>query len=799
MRAFVLAVLAPAALWAGGVAGEVAGELRKAELDPEQCYRVRDLRFARDELKVYFNDGYLIFAKPIHGQVVSAVFSGEVEGGGAELLAMPPFVRERKSLAGFTHSPNLDVRFQSNVMVFTDDSAAELLASARAAGSKKNAEMGFLLKEKWNSVMASFVASFEVRLVEDLLSPRRKEVGFLYMALGGSALGNFDAIWDPRGSRQISIGQVAFRDERRYFDVWTNFQANSFRMGRRKTPEMDFKPEQYSIDATIDPSLLLKAVTRLRLTPLVTERTIALELSQQVRVTSAKVDGSPAEAYSPESLRANLMRSNENQILLITADHEFTAGKPVDLEIAHEGTVISSAGDGVYYVGARGIWYPNRSLRFAPYEVTFRYPKELDLVATGDLVSEETEGDWKISRRKTSAPVRFFGFNLGNYQRARVQKGGLTVEVCANRKLEAALQPGPKLMEMPPLSTTPWGRGRQQRTPGVMMIPAPAPDPTARLKELAAEIAGTFDEMAARFGAPPVRTLTISPIPGRFGQGFPGLVYLSTLAYLDPGQRPLAKTNSLQQMFFSEILHAHEVAHQWWGNGVMPADYQDDWLMEALANYSALWMLERGKGPRVLDSILDEYRNDLLRKETDGRTIESAGPVTMGHRLSSSQSPNAWAAIVYEKGSWILHMLRRRMGDERFGKMLAEFYQSNLFHSVSTEQFRQLAQKYLPAGSPDPKLENFFEQWVYGSGIPALKLTWSVKGKAPKLRLVGTITQTGVDEEFSVYVPVEIQTGKARPVVKWVATSNEPAQFEMGLTAMPARVTLDPGATLMRK
>lgn len=80
-----------------------------------------------------------------------------------------------------------------------------------------------------------------------------------------------------------------------------------------------------------------------------------------------------------------------------------------------------------------------------------------------------------------------------------------------------------------------------------------------------------------------------------------------------------------------------------------------------------------------------------------------------------------------------------------------------------------------------------------------MKLTWSVKGKAPKLRLVGTITQTGVDEEFSVYVPVEIQTGKARPVVKWVATSNEPAQFEMGLTAMPARVTLDPGATLMRK
>src|SRR6188474_3777791 len=129
----------------------------------------------------------------------------------------------------------------------------------------------------------------------------------------------------------------------------------------------------------------------------------------------------------------------------------------------------------------------------------------------------------------------------------------------------------------------------------MVMIPQPLPNPAARLQQLANDIGATFDEMTARFGKPPVKTLTVSPIPGRFGQGFPGLLYLSTLVYLDPSERPL-RSNSPQQIFFSEVLHAHEIGHQWWGNGVTSADYQDDWLMEALANYSALWSLERKKG-----------------------------------------------------------------------------------------------------------------------------------------------------------------------------------------------------------
>src|SRR5574341_2031451 len=100
------------------------------------------------------------------------------------------------------------------------------------------------------------------------------------------------------------------------------------------------------------------------------------------------------------------------------------------------------------------------------------------------------------------------------------------------------------------------------------------------------------------FRSPPLRRLTVSPIPGGFGQVFAGLVYLSTISYLDPRERPPAVRQEFEQLFFSEILHAHETAHQWWGNVVTSASYRDDWIMEALSNYCALLHLERRKGSR---------------------------------------------------------------------------------------------------------------------------------------------------------------------------------------------------------
>jgi hypothetical protein len=221
--------------------------------------------------------------------------------------------------------------------------------------------------------------------------------------------------------------------------------------------------------------------------------------------------------------------------------------------------------------------------------------------------------------------------------------------------------------------------------------------------------------------------------------------------------------------------------------------------MEALANYSALLFIEKTKGAREMDVMLDSYRDGLLAKGDSDQTVESTGPIVLGTRLLNSLEPRAWRAVTYGKGSWILQMLRRRMGDEKFSALLAEITKRYDRKEITTEAFRLLAAQYLPPKSDDPKLEAFFDQWVYGTGIPSLALNYSVKGKAPALRLVGTLTQSDVDEDFSVLTPIEIQVSRGRSITEWVRSGNKPVTFTVPLRQAPLKVQLDPRHAVLRR
>lgn len=113
-------------------AADLGRQLQQISLDPDQCYRIIELNFTKEDLKIYLNSGFLIFSKPVTGVRTAAVFVANEEGGDAELLLMPPVRSERLSLATFTDSPTLNEHFKSAVMIFSDDSAADLLAQIQA-------------------------------------------------------------------------------------------------------------------------------------------------------------------------------------------------------------------------------------------------------------------------------------------------------------------------------------------------------------------------------------------------------------------------------------------------------------------------------------------------------------------------------------------------------------------------------------------------------------------------------------------------------------------------------------------
>jgi len=772
---------------AGPSAAELARAVHEAELDPQECYRVRDLSYRKEDIRLYFTDGYLIFSKPAAGQPLSAVFTTDVEGGDGEIIVLPPTRGERKSLAAFTESPNLDEHLTAALLVFTDGTGNILLDRIRQEGNaRRMPEVGALMAEKWSPVLRNLRENFELRIVDDLLSSDAGRSGFLFLGLAGRERGNFDLLYDPRGREQIIGGQLSNRAGRLRYDIWTSFQAKSYRSGASKRGDSGFSLKHFAIDAAIDASLHLKASTTVKLK--VGEkprRSFPFEITNSMKVNSVRVDGQPAEIFARDSEREHALRGSEDDAVLVVTPEPLLSGSEHEFTFDHEGDVISSAGNGVYFVAARSTWYPRGAPEFSTYDLTFRYPRRLTLVTPGDPVEDRSEGETRVSRRATATPIRFAGFNLGEYQRIASSQHGVTIEVFGNKRLDPALQPKQDALPEP----APRPMSAQQRRTTLQEEAqrlTSAPDPLARLHAVSDNVSSSLQFFTGLFGPPVLKTLTVAPIPGTFGQGFPGLVYLSTVAYLDPSARPAALRGETQKVFFSDLIVAHEVAHQWWGNVVIVSSYQDEWLMEALSNYSALLWLERKSGTKAVDLVLDEYRSRLLTKDGDGRTLESAGPIVWGLRLESSGVPDAWRSITYEKGAWIMHMLRRRMGDERFLKMLAELRRRYELRAITTEEFQALAAEFLPAHSPSDTMETFFDNWVYATGVPALKLQNSSHG----LKVTGTMEQSGVDDDFSVDVPVEIQFAKGPPQIVWVRSSNEPAAFSAAVKTPPVKVSL---------
>ncbi len=778
-------------LAAGPSAAELARSIREAGLDPTECYRVRDFRFQKEDIKIYFNDGYLIFSKPVAGDRRAAVFTAEVEGGDGEVLLLPPYRGERKSLSLFTQSANLDEHFSAALMIFTDGATRGLLDRlSQEESGKKAPEMGALLAERWTPILANVQSGFEIRMIEDLMRPPG-EGGMMFFALSGRQVGNFDMIYDPRSREQIVAGQLAERNGHLNYNIWTSFPARSSRNGSggaAKTPVPTFTLSHFRINADLDADLRMKAVTKARVKIGTADlRVFPFDISQSMHVTSAKIDGVPAELYFQESVRGRALRGTDNDVFLVISREPLATGSEHEIEFAHEGSVVVPAGNHVYFVSARATWYPRAGENFATYDLTFRYPKNLTMVAGGDMVEDRVDGDFKIGRWKIPTPVRIAGFNLGEYDKASSSAAGFKVDVYGNKRAEPALQPKMQSTPLPsPFSVTPI------HTPVIAPTPLP-PDPTSRMRAVAADVAASLEFYSGKFGPPALKTLTIAPIPGAFGQGFPGLVYLSTFSYLDPAQLPQVLRDANHQMFFTDLMQAHEVAHQWWGNVVIAGAYQDEWMLEALASYSALMWIEKKKGPKAMESVLDDYRDNLLAKDPQGHTIDSAGPITWGTRLDSTGVADAWRTITYEKGAWVIHMLRRRMGDERFLKMLSELRRRYEFKVASTEDLRTLAREFAPPKTPSGTMETFFDNWLYATGIPTLKVKYSTSGPAGAVKLTGTVAQTGVDDDFTVDVPVEIQFAKGISQTIWVRTSSEPVPFRATLKSAPSKVVIGDG------
>lgn len=785
-------------------AAAIGAELRRLELDPDACYRVRDLSFERPDARFFFSDGWLIFTHPVSGHRIAAVYRASESTDDAEVMIRPSNRSERASMARATGTPNIDEHFMTGVFLFTGG-GEDLLNAIVNSGGKQSPERGLLLASEMSKVVQHLATSMEVRIANDLLTnASRQGEGLFYATIAGKALGLFTVVYDPAAYEQVLVGKITSGAVKQAsMDVWASFRSRASLRADTPPPQSSTLTN-YRIESTIMPDLKLKVVMRATLrAQRRLEGALALDLSPRMRITEARVDGQKVDVFHGDADREAPSGSSGiaslNETFLIGIPTPVEAGQTREIEIHDEGYLIRRTGSGVFFVEDRVNWYPSQGQSFSTYDLIFHLPKQYTLAAPGDTVEETVEGDVRTVHRRCAQPIRNAGFNIGNYQHVDVKRGDYHVDMYANSKDDPAVSARvqPPVVPPPPAPDQPPG------APGdVSALPAEPPPISvpARMAEVGAEIAEEFEWMAARFGPPPLKRIAVSPIPGFFGQGFPGLIYLSTVTYLDDAQRrALLRKDATSETFYNSVIHAHETAHQWWGNLVVPATYHDDWISEGLANYTAMLVMEQKRGTRTFDLVLDDYRRRLLApgKPT---TVESYGPITWGYRLRENGELDPWRTIIYGKGTWIFHMLRRRMGDDGFLRMLATLRKRYEYRTINTEEFRALAAMFLPLGDPDAKLENFFDTWVYGTGVPTLEMSTSTRGKAPAVTLTVTVRQSGVPEDFVTEVPVEIRpAGGGKPIVRWLHTSSEPAIAVVRLKAPPQHVEMAPRMAVLYK
>jgi hypothetical protein len=776
---------------------ELLRNLNQASVDPAEVYVLRNAQITRDRVNLYFNRGFIGFFGPVAGEVTGAIFVGD-----GEILLVPPDAVERQSLAHFTGSPILAEQFSWAYLRFTDQSASELRALARRPEPEDFEQPGDFA-ERWTPVARRLSAISSVRLLMDLLGARDRP--YFLAHVQGVHLGMFQVEVDERSPEAVRVVAVQRQARGVYSDVWCSFPSRNSARHARELAVGSVRFASSKIDTRIHSDYSMETHAELELESRSNqERVLVFELARALNLVAVTAeDGQAIPALEDTSLEESEAAARGNDWIVVALPSPQPVGKRFRLNFRYQGNVITEVGNGVFCVGARGSWYPSRGpTSFARFDLTFHYPEQLTLIATGNRVQETAAEGWKTSRWVSEGTIPVAGFNLGTY-RSRTRHVGQTVmEVHATRAVEESLE-----QRHAAVSTPSDGPIRQPGTRWPLLESIPRPvvplTPAALLDRMADDAANALRFFETLFGPFPYPYLAVSQAPGHFGQGWPGLVYLPTLSFLTEADRTRLGYRGKTGEDDAQLSVAHEIAHQWWGNMVGWASYRDQWLSEGFATYAAALYLTRDKdGERKFRALLRSYRDDLLAKISEGSTVEAGGPICLGQRLGNSRNPAGYQNIIYKKSCWVIHMLRalmtdsRTASDERFFQMLRDFLNSYRGQNASTENFIRHAEKYMTRTldlEGNRRLDWFFANWVFGTGIPTYTLEVTTQPLATRQFVIqGKITASNVPAPFEMPVPVvAVDRADQKALLGWVVVGESGGHFRFTTPTKPAKITID--------
>ena len=782
----------------GGPGVALYQKLATAALDPKGVYSVRDASLDREDLHVTLEDGTIGFLQDVDGRVTGAFFEGS-----GEILVLPPDQAERASLALFTGTAVMEEKFTSAYLRFNDDTFARMRPYLAPAEDPQ----AFL--DKWGTSAKTLAESDTLRLMASYLNqPPSTGDRMLRLRMQSPKLGVFDAYFDTLSAEQIALYRFSRAEGGgAYYDVLASFPMRSARRSEKSGEAERSQVESltalnrltihsYVVNSKIEPPQRLSAEATLDIEVRDPgDRLLFFELSRYLKVDKVEADGRPLEFLQNIAIEGSALARRGNDIVAVMIPEKLKKGQRFRMTFTYSGDVLSDAGNGLLYVGARGIWYPNRGMAMAGYDLKFQYPSDWTLVATGKRVEQTAENGSTTAHWISERPLPVAGFNLGRYATVTAKAGNVNVDVYATTGVEKGL-------------FTP--------RPGGSTSPAQAEppfDPAQHAGHVAEQAAHAIDYFAKQFGPFPYSSLEVSQMPGGYGQSWPGLIYLSSLAYLSRDELIKARVKPGETLLFSEFMTPHETAHQWWGDLVGWKSYRDQWLVEALANYSAVLSLEKDK-PEDCRYFLDYYRQHLLEKNADGEENAQAGPVTLGQRLNSSHFPNGFNIVSYGRGTWLLHMLRTMLDDgarlskspgdeEPFLRVLRKLRDRNQGRDISTREFQALLEEDLPSSlryENRASLDWFFDSWVNGTAIPKFEFKdVRINRKTTTVTATATLLQKEAPEQLVTSVPVYAEGPAGLTLVARAFADGPETKVRVTVPKDTRRLVLDPYGTLLTR
>lgn len=569
--------------------------------------------------------------------------------------------------------------------------------------------------------------------------------------------------------------------------IWYLQHLKSELLGHTASSQEDrrlFATRHYKIETVIGKNNHLFARAKISFEPLVPgERVMKFGLLPTLRV--ARVSGEKGQDlhFIQES------RKDDGSFYVIL-DEAASMNQSHSITVEYGGDkVLYDAGGGSYYIGARESWYPNLNGfgEKALYDLTFKIPHSNVLISVGKLQGQSTEEGFAVSHWVTPVPVAVAGFNYGKYTKMDWPDSITHYQIS-----------GYYLTELPDSLRRFQNSSLSAMAPGAMT------------KYALDQARAQMQVCTLYFGKAPYDNIYITEQPNfSFGQSWPNLVYLPISAYIDSTQRWMlfGQINSKFTGFVQEVT-PHEVAHQWFGHGVGWASYHDQWLSEGFAEFAAALFLQQAMGPKWQKDYIDFWERQRVRildKNNFGVSPNDAGPLWLGLRLISPRSGQAYQGVTYSKGAYVLSMLRSLMRadmgtaghpDQAFIDMMHDFMERHRDTPASTESFKAVAEKHMTKKmdlQQNGRLDWFFREWVWGTQVPRYGFKYDVQpAEGGKFKVHAEITQSEVDDNFAMFVPVFADFGQGMMRLTQVGIAgNSTKSYTVVLDRQPKKVAIN--------